>query len=491
MLPSSKIEDAGDFLPFAAKHREKCDLKSDSTITLKALWPEPSWSDLVDDGLCPFVAAKLAMFYSCLRAKPRKGGVYWKSISSKQWEDGYIDAIERLKLIFNEVKTLDDVKAINDKMALAYGFKKGDKSLYEISKSYPYWSIGRGERTLKAPNSLSDKASYLSKCLPYLDWPESNAAIKLGKFPVEFTNGKYGLGYVEGKSVYVTKKNYDTFDDVIADIKQELNKDVHPAREKIPVKPSVKGLQRIGESRRQGDVSSDQLMSVFGIRAIQFGESMSNKEKQAWLNEVFDALSDLSDVTGLPRKWIGLGGIGLAFGARGKGGALAHYEPELRVINLTREKGAGSLAHEWFHALDNRLGKTVFGYGSVFFSEKAGSSFYSVPDKFSPVRKNFAEIYKKIGRAGGSEFYRRSDAVSRIKGAQSYWTTIIELFARSFESYVQDALMKNGKQSPWLSYGTRQEDYHTPQSPFPYPLDNEREELFHLYELIFASLRKL
>jgi len=54
----------------------------------------------------------------------------------------------------------------------------------------------------------------------------------------------------------------------------------------------------------------------------------------------------------------------LAFGARGKGGkgaAAAHYEPDTTgkvtddtvVINLTRENGPGSLAHEWFHAIDN------------------------------------------------------------------------------------------------------------------------------------------
>ena len=31
---------------------------------------------------------------------------------------------------------------------------------------------------------------------------------------------------------------------------------------------------------------------------------------------------------------------------------MAHYEPARNVINLTRLKGAGSLAHEWGHALD-------------------------------------------------------------------------------------------------------------------------------------------
>ena len=48
--------------------------------------------------------------------------------------------------------------------------------------------------------------------------------------------------------------------------------------------------------------------------------------------------------------------LAIAFGARGRSGALAHYEPGRQVINLTKMKGAGSLAHEWGHALDHSLG---------------------------------------------------------------------------------------------------------------------------------------
>ena len=54
------------------------------------------------------------------------------------------------------------------------------------------------------------------------------------------------------------------------------------------------------------------------------------------------------------------GELAIAFGARGHGGeeaAAAHYEPGHQVINMTKIKGAGSLAHEWFHALDHYLGR--------------------------------------------------------------------------------------------------------------------------------------
>lgn len=50
-------------------------------------------------------------------------------------------------------------------------------------------------------------------------------------------------------------------------------------------------------------------------------------------------------------------------GSRGIAGAAAHYEPLRQVINLTKMHGAGSLAHEWGHALDNIISKKIKGKG--------------------------------------------------------------------------------------------------------------------------------
>ena len=38
---------------------------------------------------------------------------------------------------------------------------------------------------------------------------------------------------------------------------------------------------------------------------------------------------------------------------------MAHYEPLLEVINLTKLRGAGCLAHEWAHALDDILSESL------------------------------------------------------------------------------------------------------------------------------------
>src|SRR3546814_18278383 len=51
------------------------------------------------------------------------------------------------------------------------------------------------------------------------------------------------------------------------------------------------------------------------------------------------------------------GSLAVAFGSRGSGKAAAHYEPGRRVVNVTRMSGAGSLAHEFAHALDHASGE--------------------------------------------------------------------------------------------------------------------------------------
>ncbi len=123
----------------------------------------------------------------------------------------------------------------------------------------------------------------------------------------------------------------------------------------LPLPPS---RERRGAARRDRDVRDSDFSEVFGFRGVEFGNWNNQTERQELLNDAYDGLIDLSDVLGIPPRAISLGGeLALAFGARGHGlsGARAHYEPTRPVINLTKENGAGSLAHEWMHALDHYL----------------------------------------------------------------------------------------------------------------------------------------
>lgn len=113
------------------------------------------------------------------------------------------------------------------------------------------------------------------------------------------------------------------------------------------------------KDRLQGrDATAQMFQADFGFKGVQFGNWNNQDERQELMNAAYEALHDLADVLGLPPKIISLNGnLSLAFGARGHGlsGARAHYEPAYTIINLTKMKGAGSLAHEWLHALDHYL----------------------------------------------------------------------------------------------------------------------------------------
>ena len=127
-----------------------------------------------------------------------------------------------------------------------------------------------------------------------------------------------------------------------------------------PVRPDRPHLADLKNSwlRKDADITPQDLISVFGFRGVEFGEWLPQDERQIVLNEAYAACCALAEVTGLPESMISLNGtLAIAFGSRGKGRAMAHYEPDLEVFNLTRMNGAGSMAHEWAHALDYFLSK--------------------------------------------------------------------------------------------------------------------------------------
>lgn len=147
----------------------------------------------------------------------------------------------------------------------------------------------------------------------------------------------------------------------------------------------------------------EDVIKQFKLRGVQFGHWVDDASGKFHLLKASEALQDMADTLGMKDADVSLNGrLALAFGARGTGGkhaAVAHYEPDLRVINLTKEGGAGSLAHEWGHALDDILGDHS-GIG-LYASES--------PDqvKNPEVQKAYTElmdaIYKGDGSHKGSE----------------------------------------------------------------------------------------
>lgn len=127
--------------------------------------------------------------------------------------------------------------------------------------------------------------------------------------------------------------------------------------------PKLSVLRREGlpDLRKEKDVTGDDIVQKFGLSGLELGNYVTDKNSQGHLNALYDALYDLSAILKVCPEEIGLGSkLSLAVGARGQGGrraALAHYEPLMQVINLTKEKGPGSLGHEYMHAMDYLIGQ--------------------------------------------------------------------------------------------------------------------------------------
>lgn len=110
-------------------------------------------------------------------------------------------------------------------------------------------------------------------------------------------------------------------------------------------------------SDRNGrNVSAIELQHRFGFKACEFGNYLSQNDRQEAINLAYDGCASLAKMINIPDRMVGFDGLmALANGSRGSSSALAHYESDFRVINLTKKKGFGSFAHEWFHALDNAM----------------------------------------------------------------------------------------------------------------------------------------
>lgn len=136
---------------------------------------------------------------------------------------------------------------------------------------------------------------------------------------------------------------------------------------------------------RKGEhVTEEAICTRFGFSGIQYGNYVTQKERQSMLNDCYDALADMAYALDLPDRFMGIDGkLALAFGARGRGGrnaAMAHYEPSLKVINFTKKRGAGTLAHELSHGWDNHFGSLN---GVTYLSEsRMGATQLGGMDKF-------------------------------------------------------------------------------------------------------------
>jgi len=453
---------------------------------LSKVWPQPDYQALLDGGTDPWTVAFIRAARDEIPAKPRQSYKVkrWaeqvKTLRSfanlimgeKESETGtakkFIEKSQTIKPLLGRVELYLEVghgKSL-DGMTMQENFY----SLYTGEKNVTKWvieqktkssSFGSWPRSVAAGNTKEEvvaKFKALYEGLASKDDAKKQVTFDIySKYRVDgfFVGKKLGRNYIDLAGPFATVKEARTYK---AESQAELVDKLEKVKE-IPRERRDMNEPRVGEDMRNGqDVTPQMFGAAFGFRGVEFGNWVEQGRRQQDLNDAFDALMDMAAVLNIPAKAISLNGeLGLAFGARGSGGvspAAAHYERDKVVINLTKKNGAGSLGHEWWHALDNyfsRKRNKADGMMTDALDVKLAStgSKYLYQDK--GVRKEMVDAYGVVMKAINSTAIKARSAQLDGKRSKDYWTTDVEMSARAFESYLIAKLQDQNASNDYLA----------------------------------------
>ncbi|HCB9983416.1 TPA: hypothetical protein M2R16_003560 [Escherichia coli] len=531
----AKIEDFGEEIKGAAKHRyaqlaeamgKTLEDGEYATQPLSKLFPKPDYARLEKEGVDSDTLAMMALYRSEIPTRTSRNMQKWISIvkSGREATAGMLegkipaakladmmDSKPGLRSMSDTWKLLRTLSALQIDKASGYRVRSG-VYLFVGGKRYDPPQMMYSLRDSKGRDLFFSESrdELLKKAKAYFDeqgsrereTPATSADDRI-TFDVyrHKASGDIFIGY--GKNRQKLKGGFESARDAhdyVRTHRDELVNQVKALREvSREEQRNATNRDRTGPERRKGDVSPEQFSDAFGFRGVQFGNYVESPRRQADLNRAYDSLHDLADVLNVPTKALSLNGrLGLAFGARGKGKAAAHYEPGEVAINLTKGNGPGALAHEWFHSLDNYFGrydvstdgKITSGGDYMTEAQRAGRVFKDgrYVDAEYPVRQEVYDAFKGVMKAiNSSDMLRRSERLDGVR-SKPYWSTDVEMAARAFERYVQDKARMAGVENDYL-VNIRKADDHGQPDTYAYPTNAEldggiREAFDHLFRTL-------
>lgn len=527
--PAQPIADFGQKIEGARKdYASKLSAAKDqdvAAVPLSKSWPEPNYQKMLDGGTPPETVALVRALRDEVPTKPQKG---WKLKGWAEMVSGLRDmasalmenqdragkVIDQIKAMKSSNRSAREAKNILGRMDLYQEMGHDDSfkgvtlndsfyqiymgetnvTVWEVERQSKATAFGNMPRTLATGKTREEALANLRKALDKL--PESTKEGRAVRFNIY--RDRYSNDVFIGKKIGKDVVRMQTFDNDMKAARKYLEENQQALEEqlermkRIPAHRRQSNSPRVGvDHRKGGDVTAEAFAETFGFRGVQFGNYVEQGRRQQDLNEAYDGLMDLAGILDIPAKAISLNGeLGLAFGARGKGGKnsfAAHYEPGQIVINLTKKSGAGSLAHEWWHSLDN-----YFGRGT---DRKPKDAFASGGKPASDVRPEMVDAFRNIRQTVNRiRMKERSQALDKMR-SKAYWATDIEMSARAFESYVIERLQDQGASNDYLA-NIVSEDYWKAQEAmgmqdgdsYPYPEAAEIPEVRAAYDHFFQTI---
>lgn len=524
-----KIDDFGEVIHGAVKHRRAAlaeSMKEEKTAEdyhtqpFSKLFPKPDYEKMAGEGTDNKTLAMLALLRNMIPAKPRvphRLNRWAKQVeevrdTAGQLLDGslpadkFIDRIRKEKgshysEIVNTWEMLHRLSPAQLEQAAGYRVKTHAYSMFGGKEYSPPKVI----HTLENENGRSvldseDLNDLNKKAKAYFDQQAASPKSADSKTKLDiYQNRRTGEIFIAyGKNKTSLQGGFKTVAEARdyaktrrAELLEKLNKLREQSREE---QRNASNRDRTGPVRHEGNITPEAFSDAFGFRGVQFGNYVEGPRRQSDLNRAYDSLMDMADVLKVPAKALSLNGrLGLAFGARGKGGknaAAAHYEPGQVAINLTKGNGAGSLAHEWFHALDNYFGQhDIAKDGNVVSGDNFMTGWNGNAPGEHPVRREvhdaFKDVVRAISKSGMAERSRRLDDVR----SKPYWSTDIEMAARAFERYVQDKAKSAGVENDFLVNIRKADDHGSPDT-YAYPTEAELDGgIRQAFDHLFSTLK--
>ncbi|WP_243104755.1 LPD1 domain-containing protein [Coprococcus sp. OM04-5BH] len=366
------------------------------------VWKKPDYAAMLEEGIPLGVVYFIKKARDGLNASPQ----YYRTDDTPEKRTArqkeYIKTVRELQTVLSDVRTVEDAMRAYDRFFVDNGYL--EKVQGWVSGIH-YRATKKGQDNPVITNKLSNtmlirSAEYFERNFTQKAKKEQFCVSKEQKIPkgyaIHFNDGKHtysknedwkpGTYYVT-KGYSILRTNFETKEAALKWV-QELAKGRNKNGKIRFVPPQLAHVKRTGPDYRNGvEITGQHYLDTFGFRGGEFGNWMNQNDRQTSLNMGFEALKDLASALKISDKDIAYQGtLAIAFGARGSGNAAAHYEPLRTVINLTKMHGAGSLAHEWWHGLDDYLGTKMGAKGMLSEQPRLYAPFQKLIDtmKYKP-----------------------------------------------------------------------------------------------------------
>jgi hypothetical protein len=374
-MMAKRVEDVGEHVGGSRKDkwRERALVLSDLSalsvreaehyVTKDLVWPEPDYAKLIEGGMQAEAAALLKLVRNAVAAAPTLTQHVPNTREVRPAADARADYVRILGVAQDELRGATSVSEIREacrRIPFAIGMDRHGRA-DRATANLLTQAFKTGSRT--GPFQISGTTvARAARMVEVEGFPGKQAAWRKGLTTFQSPkDGDRWLAY--NKARVIVASGFATEDELLDHLREAYALKRAKAKEG-PQKPTERAhcpeVVRSGLPDRRGgrSISSQEFMDTFGFKNVQFGEWVPHYERQWMMDIGYDSLLDLSEVLGIDPGNIGFGGmLSAAFGSRGSGKAAAHYESTETIFNMTRTNGAGSLAHEYAHALDDVIGQ--------------------------------------------------------------------------------------------------------------------------------------